>query len=178
MIDCNDCSTLGKNPFRPVAWAPRRLSRGRDQSLRRFRSVVRAAPEQPANVRLTGLRGVGKTVLLREFRRGGADGRLGGLRSSSCSRAHNTDDAIAEALGAALKATREEVSRVERLKAVVGGATRKAGTLGIGWGEFQMTYQPGVSPEREDLSRALFETVESVIEHGRNGVILLLDEAR
>jgi hypothetical protein len=29
--------------------------------------MLRAAPEQPANMRLTGLRGVGKTVLLGEF---------------------------------------------------------------------------------------------------------------
>jgi predicted AAA+ superfamily ATPase len=29
--------------------------------------MLRGAPEIPANVRLTGLRGVGKTVLLTEF---------------------------------------------------------------------------------------------------------------
>jgi ribosomal protein L30/L7E len=60
-------AALGKNPFRPgVGTKPLYLA-GREQSLRRFRSVIRAAPEQPANMRLTGLRGVGKTVLLREF---------------------------------------------------------------------------------------------------------------
>ncbi len=31
--------------------------------------MLRGAPEQPANVRLTGLRGVGKTVLLGEFQK-------------------------------------------------------------------------------------------------------------
>jgi hypothetical protein len=35
--------------------------------MRRFAAMLRAAPEQPANMRLTGLRGVGKAVLLGEF---------------------------------------------------------------------------------------------------------------
>ncbi len=60
----------------------------------------------------------------------------------------------------------------------VGGAARKAGTLGIAWGEFRMTYEPGASPAREDLSRALFEAVDSVVSHGRDGLILLLDEVQ
>ena len=38
---------LGKNPFRPgVGTKPLYLA-GRDQSLRRFKSVIRAAPEWP-----------------------------------------------------------------------------------------------------------------------------------
>jgi len=168
---------LEKNPFRPgVGTKPLYLA-GRDQSLRRFRSVLRAAPEQPANMRLTGLRGVGKTVLLGEFRTV--------AQSSDWASAflelqpgHNTDDAVSEAITAALKAAREEVSRVERLKSTVGGATRKVGTLGIGWGEFRMTYEPGASPAREDLSRALFEAVESIVKHGKDGLVLLLDEAQ
>src|SRR2546423_15476016 len=58
-----------KNPFRPgVGTRPVYLA-GRDAPIRRFRSVLRAAPEQPANMRLTGLRGVGKSVLLSEFER-------------------------------------------------------------------------------------------------------------
>ncbi len=170
-------AALGKNPFRPgVGTKPLYLA-GRDQSLRRFRSVIRAAPEQPANVRLTGLRGVGKTVLLGEFRTVAQE-----LDWASAflelQPGHNTDDAVSAALAAALKAAREEVSRVERLKSAVGGATRKVGTLGIEWGEFRMTYEPGANPAREDLSRVLFETVDSVVSHGKNGLMLLLDEVQ
>jgi DNA-binding transcriptional ArsR family regulator len=91
---------------------------------------------------------------------------------------HNSDDGVSAALTAALKAAREEVSRVERLKSAVGGAARKAGTLGIGWGEFQMTYEPGANPSRDDLAHALFETVESVVSHGKEGLMLLLDEVQ
>lgn len=168
---------LGKNPFRPgVGTRPLYLA-GRDQPIRRFGSVLRAAPEQPANMRLTGLRGVGKTVLLGEFRTVAQELHWAAA-SLELQPGHNTDSAVSNALAASLKATREEISRVERLKSAVGGAARKAGTLGIGWGEFRMTYEPGVSLAREDLSRALFETVESVVSHGRDGLILLLDEVQ
>jgi hypothetical protein len=128
-------------------------------------------------MRLTGLRGVGKTVLLGEFRTV-AQGLDWASAFLELQPGHNTDDAVSEAITAALKAAREEVSRVERLKSAVGGATRKVGTLGIGWGEFRMTYEPGASPAREDLSRALFEAVESIVKHGKDGLVLLLDEAQ
>lgn len=168
---------LGKNPFRPgVGTKPLYLA-GRDQSLRRFKSVIRAAPEQPANMRLTGLRGVGKTVLLGEFRTVAQemDWTAAFLELQP---GHNTDDAVSAALAAALKAAREEVSRVERLKSAVGGATHKVGTLGIEWGEFRMTYEPGANPGQEDLSHALFDTVDSVVSHGKDGLMLLLDEVQ
>src|SRR5713226_4855041 len=170
-------ASLGKNPFRPgVGTKPLYLA-GRDQSLRRFGSVIRAAPEQPANMRLTGLRGVGKTVLLGEFR-AVAQEMEWAAAFLELQPGHNTDDAVSAALMAALTATREEVSRVERLKNAVGGAARRAGTLGVEWGEFRMTYEPGATPVREDLARALFETVESMISHGKDGLMLLLDEVQ
>ena len=128
-------------------------------------------------MRLTGLRGVGKTVLLGEFRAVAQDLDWA-TAFLELQPGHNTDDAVSAALTATLRAVREEISRVERLKSAVGGATRKVGTLGIEWGEFRMTYEPGASPSREDLSRALFETVDSVVSHGRDGLMLLLDEVQ
>jgi DNA-binding transcriptional ArsR family regulator len=168
---------LRKNPFRPgVGTKPLYLA-GRDQPIRRFRSVIRAAPEQPANMRLTGLRGVGKTVLLGEFQSAAQDMDWA-TAFLELQPGHNTDEAVSDALGAALAAARDEVSRVERLKTSMGSAARKAGTLGIAWGEFQMTYQPGAAPARENLARALFDAVESVVDHGKTGLMLLLDEAQ
>lgn len=150
---------------------------GRDQPRRRFRSVLGAAPELPANVRLTGLRGVGKTVLLREL---AADAKELNWATTSLELlpGHNTDEGILDTLVQALAATRAEVSRMRKLKAAVGAAARNAGTLGIGWGEFQLTYQPGMATSRDDLSKALFDTVECVVQHGWDGLVLLLDEAQ
>ena len=49
----------GKNPYRPgVGVRPLYLA-GRDAPLRRFDAMLRAAPEQQANMRVTGLRGLG-----------------------------------------------------------------------------------------------------------------------
>jgi DNA-binding transcriptional ArsR family regulator len=139
--------------------------------------VVRAAPELPANIRLTGLRGVGKTVLLGEFRE--EAGELGWATTYlELLPGHNTDEGMTGALTQALRATREDVSRVERLKGALGGAAKNAGTLGIAWGEFQVTYQPAAAAERDELPKALFDTVENVVKHGRHGLMLLLDEAQ
>jgi DNA-binding transcriptional ArsR family regulator len=145
--------------------------------LRRFRSVLRAAPEQPANMRLTGLRGVGKTVLLGEFEKvGDQDGWASA--SLELQPSHNTDDGLVEALIQTLMAARTKLSAMERVRKAVGSAARKAGTLGIGWGDFTLTYQPFSDAGREDLGRALFEAVEMAVQKGYSGFVLLLDEAQ
>lgn len=168
---------LGKNPYRPgVGTRPLYLA-GRDVPQRRFRSMLRAAPEQPANMRLTGLRGVGKTVLLGEFEKVAHELDWAGA-SLELQPAHNTDDAVVQALTTALTAARARLSRMERLRKAVGKAARQAGTLGIGWGDFTLTYQPFADTAREDLSRALFEVVEMAVEKGYEGFVLLLDEAQ
>lgn len=168
---------LGKNPYRPgVGTKPLYLA-GRDQSMRRFRAILRGAPEQPANMRVTGLRGVGKTVLLGEF---GDDAKEANWSTTylELQPGHNTDEGMTDALIRSLALTREEISRVARLKGALGAAAAKAGTLGIGWGEFQVTYQPGVTAAESDLPQALFDTVECAVRHGWDGLVLLLDEAQ
>jgi len=60
---------MATNPFRPgVGKSPPYLA-DRDQQLRRFKRYLADFPENQRNVRVTGLRGVGKTVLLKEYRR-------------------------------------------------------------------------------------------------------------
>lgn len=169
--------TPRKNPFRPgVGTRPLHLA-GRDQPMRRFAAMLRAAPEQPANMRLTGLRGVGKTVLLGEFQAIAEDA---GWASAMLEfqPGHNAEGALVTALTTVAQNSRERLSRVERIKKAVGSAARQAGTLGFGWGEFVVTYDPIVGQPREDITRALFEVVEMAVEKGRAGFVLLLDEAQ
>jgi len=145
--------------------------------MRRFRAMLRAAPEQPPNMRLTGLRGVGKTVLLGEFQSIAEDaGWIGAMLELQPG--HNGEEPLVEALAAVARDTRERLSRVERIKKAVGDAARHAGSLGIGWGEFTLTYDPIVGQPREDVTRALFEVVETAVAKGRSGFVLLLDEAQ
>jgi DNA-binding transcriptional ArsR family regulator len=166
-----------KNPFRPgVGTRPLHLA-GRDKPMRRFQAMLRAAPEQPANMRLTGLRGVGKTVLLGEFQ---AIAEESGWASAMLEfqPGHNAEAPLVSAVTSVAQDSKERLSRVERIKKAVGTAARSAGTLGVGWGEFSLTYDPIVGQPREDITRALFETVEMAVEKGRAGFVLLLDETQ
>jgi DNA-binding transcriptional ArsR family regulator len=139
--------------------------------------MLRAAPEQPANMRLTGLRGVGKSVLLGEFediaKQNGWASALLELRPG-----HNTDESLVTALAKTATQAKEQLSRMERLRRAVGKTARRAGTLGVGWGEFVLTYAPFTEQAQEDLSKALYEVVEMAVEKGRDGFVLLLDETQ
>lgn len=167
----------GKNPFRPgVGTRPLHLA-GREGPLRRFRAILRAAPEQPANTRLTGLRGVGKTVLLGEFERS-ADADGWAAASLEFKPGHNVESALVDAVAALAQRAREQLSRADRIRAAVGSAIRATGSLQLTWGDFTVSYTPAADTREEDLTRALFETVETAVEKGRTGFVLLLDEAQ
>lgn len=164
-----------KNPFRPgVGLRPLYLA-GRDPSLRRFSAMLRAAPEQPASMRVTGLRGVGKTVLLGAFaeRAKEANWEPAELEFQP---SHNTNQALQETVTALLRRAQERLSRFERLRAAAGRALR-AGALSVTWEEVSLSLSPG-SERESDLAREMFETVETAVAKGREGVILLLDEAQ
>jgi DNA-binding transcriptional ArsR family regulator len=128
-------------------------------------------------MRLTGLRGVGKTVLLHEFQ---AIAERNGWASAvlEFQPGHNREDQMVSALLNIAQDSKLRLSRVERLKKAVGNAVRNAGTLGVGWDEFQVTYDPMVEQQREDVTKALFEVVEMAVQKGRAGFVLLLDEAQ
>lgn len=128
-------------------------------------------------MRLTGLRGVGKTVLLHEFQK-----IAGEMQWTDAflelQPSHNNDEDLVRALAGALRNTREKLSRMERIRAAVGNAAKRAGTLGMAWGEFKLTYDPPGQVGIEDLTHALFETVEFAVQKGHDGFVLLLDESQ
>ncbi len=165
----------GKNPYRPgVGVRPLYLA-GRERSLHRFSAMLRAAPELQASMRVTGLRGVGKTVLLGAFaelaREGSWEPAEFELQPS-----HNTDEALQAALAGLLGRSRARLSQLERLRAATGRALR-AGKLAITWEEISLSIEPGSERER-DLTKEIFDTVELAVAKGRNGLVLLLDEAQ
>jgi hypothetical protein len=165
-----------KNPFRPgVGLRPLYLA-GRNPSLRRFSAMLRSAPEQPASMRVTGLRGVGKTVLLGAFaeRATEANWEPAELEFQP---SHNTNEALQDALTALLRRTQARLSRFERLRAAAGRALRAGGGLSVTWEDVSLSISPG-SERESDLAREIFETVELAVAKGREGVVLLLDEAQ
>jgi AAA ATPase domain len=165
----------GKNPYRPgVGVRPLYLA-GREAPLRRFDAMLRAAPEQQANMRVTGLRGVGKTVLLEVFSEHAqtVDWEPAFMELQP---AHNTDAAIRTALGSLLERTRRRLSRLARMRSAAGRALR-ASSLSVSWEEVSLSVSFG-SEREEDLAQELFATVELALAKGRKGVVLLLDEAQ
>jgi AAA ATPase domain len=165
----------GKNPYRPgVGVRPLYLA-GRDGPLGRFAAMLRAAPEQHASLRITGLRGVGKTVLLEEC----ADRARGvGWEPAflELQPSHNTDETLGRALLTLLERTRERLSRLERLRRVAGRAIH-ATSLSVDWEEVSLSISFG-SEREEGLAHELFTTAELALAKGCTGVILLLDEAQ
>lgn len=56
------------NPFRPGAGVEPLYIAGRESEYRIFERLIKSAPEIPGNLLISGLRGTGKTVLLRDLR--------------------------------------------------------------------------------------------------------------
>jgi len=167
--------TSGKNPYRPgVGVRPLYLA-GRDAPLRRFDAMLRSAPEQQANMRVTGLRGVGKTVLLETFAEHAQklDWEPAFMELQP---AHNTDAAIVVAIGSLLERTRERLSRLARLRSAAGKALRST-SLSVSWEEVSLSVSFG-SEREEDLAREIFTTVQLAFAKGRKGLVILLDEAQ
>lgn len=164
-----------KNPYRPGVGVRPLYVAGRDASLRRFDAMLRAAPEQQANMRVTGLRGVGKTVLLDVFseRAEGAEWEPAFLELQP---AHNTDADMRNAMSLLLERTRQRLSRLERVRHAAGTAIR-AGKLSVTWEDVSIAISPG-SQREADLARDIFETAELAVNKGRKGLALLLDEAQ
>lgn len=164
-----------KNPYRPgVGVRPLYLA-GRDPSLRRFSAMLRAAPEQQASMRVTGLRGVDKTVLLGAFAERAEEANWEPAEFEF-QPSHNNDEALQNALRGILDRTRQRLSRLERLRAAA-GRTLQRGRLSINWEDVSLSIAPG-SAREGDLAKDIFSTVELAVTKGREGIVLLLDEAQ
>jgi len=117
---------LAKNPYRPgVGTRPPYLA-GRDEQLQRFYRILEDYPEKRNNLRMTGLRGVGKTVLLKEFERiSRREGWAVVRRDLSPRLCTETDFAVA--ISDYLRDGVEQLSVVAKIKNRMADAARAAG---------------------------------------------------
>ena len=166
-----------KNPYRPGAATPPLHLAGREAQLARFPKLLRGAPEIPANLRLTGLRGVGKSVLLKEYEALARELDWSVVRQQVEPR-HNTEEAISALLADALRTAMQRMSRARRVRAGVSSAVEVGRRL-MGVQYEDITFTVGGSRGLElDLSRNLYDVVDAALETGHEGFVLLLDEAQ
>lgn len=167
-----------RNPYRPgVGIKPLYLA-GRAKETRRFGASLRSAPEIPANMRLTGLRGVGKTVLLGEFDQAAKTQGWVTLRLELEPR-HNTDDTLASEIVSQCVLLQERISRAERIKARMGEAVQAVRSLAqIEWNDMTFSLGGGLPGATRDIAEALKDCSRLALEQGYQGVGLLLDEAQ
>lgn len=167
-----------KNPYRPgVGLQPIHLA-GREGQIRRFRSALAAAPEIPANLRLTGLRGVGKTVLLNRFR-DTAEASDWATTLLELEPRHNSDERLSAVLRTRMEHLQLELSKVRRLKRTAGelvSAARRSVT--VTFEGFEWSLGGDLATRTAALTETIAETVEAALNAGRHGIVLLFDEAQ
>ena len=171
-------SATTTNPYRPGAATPPLHLAGREPQLKRFPKVLAGAPEIPGNVRLTGLRGVGKSVLLKEYEQLARAQGWAVMRHQVEPR-HNTEQALAELVAGSVAVATTRLSRARRVRAAVTEAV-EVGRRVLGSVTFEdVTVSLGGARQSElDVSRNLFDAVEAALDTGHEGFALLLDEAQ
>jgi len=167
-----------KNPYRPgVGLQPTHLA-GRDHQLRRFQATLASAPEIPANLRLTGLRGVGKTVLLRRFDDVATEGGWATALLELEPR-HNSDAALTTLLGSHLERLTSTMSTARRVREAVGGIVEAARrSVSVSFEGFEWSLGGDLATRTTAVAELLTVAVTAANKAGRQGVVLLFDEAQ
>jgi hypothetical protein len=166
-----------RNPYRPGAAIRPMFLAGRDVQQRRFRAVLDASPQLPANVRITGLRGVGKSVLLKRLAELAED--AGWLISRmQVEPRHNRDAALLEALVAQAGQAQLRASRAARVKKRIRDVARHTRTLQVSWEDLSFSIDPLAGDRTVTLAKALYEATRAGLEAGFHGYLLMLDEAQ
>lgn len=167
-----------KNPYRPgAAVKPLHLA-GREKSIRNFDRTLNGSPEVPANMKVTGLRGVGKTVLLKELEER-AKGQHGWVTSRvQLEPRHNRDVELTDLIVDLAARASRQASRSARIKARVKGAAEAArGLVSVSYEEIDFSFS-GTSQNAITLTEALYTAAADADRNGYEGYLLMLDEAQ
>jgi hypothetical protein len=183
VIVCEFCylCRVAKNPYSPgVGTRPPYLA-GRAGEVRRFERLLDDYPEKRRNVRITGLRGVGKTVLLKEYERIARRRDWVVVRRDWSARLCEESD-FATALAGYLQETVEALSLKAKLKKSASAALQAIGRIELQIAEdVTIAIRPGTSePPKsvlEDRLRVALAEVGGLARAQNRGVALLFDEA-
>jgi hypothetical protein len=172
---------VARNPYQPgVGTTPPYLA-DREQQMQRFRGYLRDFPDKRRNIRLSGLRGVGKTVLLKEYRDAARERDWVVVGRDLTSRLCEEQDfaaALADDLDTAIRA----FSSAAKLKALLTGARDAVGEITVGLpGGASVSVKPVLGAR---ASSVLEDRVGNALIHvgrlaakAQRGVAFLYDEA-
>lgn len=169
---------LAKNPYRPgVGLTPTHLT-GREGEVKRFIATMNGAPEIPANIRITGLRGVGKTVLLRKLEEV-ASGEGWATLQLELQPQQNSNAGLITTVRDQLDTVRAGLSRAVRVRKKVAAATESMRRLvKVEWEGISWSLAGDLAGDASTLGDELKKTVEAALAADRKGFALLLDEAQ
>lgn len=169
---------MAANPYRPgVGLQPPYLA-GRKPEQERFALVLRSAPGIPANVRITGLRGVGKTVLLQRLKDIAEEADWATISFELQGR-HNHEAALRDLFDRSLANMDARLSRTSRVKAKLGEIAEAArGALRVSYEGFEWSLAGDVGQEVVELGDRILASTMVAVEAGKLGLALLLDEAQ
>jgi hypothetical protein len=167
------------NPYHPEPGRSPVVLAGRRAELDFLQARLRDAPSTPACVRVTGIRGTGKTVLLKAF---SAEAERDGwaVLASELYRHAYSEGTLTALLTQVAAAKVESLSLMAAVRAkVTGAATAVLRTfqftltdIGIGWG-----LDPAMASQAADIGRSLADVATAAVAARRIGCVVILDEA-
>lgn len=168
-----------RNPYRPGAATPPLYLAGRDAEERAFRKVLNGAPEAPANYRITGLRGVGKTVLLQHFEEIAKSKLNWATVRIQIEPRHNSVSALTDTVVKACGDTQLAISRYAMVKTKAKGWLDTArAALQVEFEDFTFSLGGSVDGPEAAIMPTLYETARIAQRSGKQGFLLMLDEAQ
>lgn len=169
------------NPYSPGVGSRPPFLAGRDDQIRLFERTLADYPRKRRNLRITGLRGVGKTVLLKEYERIAKRNDWVVMRRDLGARLRDESD-FATAMSEYLRKAVEELSLKARVRKRIASALSTISQVQVQIGDdVTLSVGPGAAQQpksvlEDRLRRAILEVGAVAREQGR-GVALLFDEA-
>ena len=170
---------MNRNPYRPGVGTPPPYLADRDAQLQRFFRYLDDFPEIRRNVRVTGLRGVGKTVLLKEYRKEAKGLGWVVVRRDVSRRLSNEPD-FAVAVSDDLQRAANELSLAAKLKSQLSKAKNVIEQIEVGLpGDVTVSVarRRGRASVLEDRVRDGLREVGRLAKISGRGVAFLYDEA-
>jgi hypothetical protein len=170
---------MANNPFRPGVGKPPPYLADREAQLRRFRRYLDDFPDNRSNVRVTGLRGVGKTVLIKEYRKASRAREWIVIKRDLTPRLNDERD-FAMAITADLEGAIGELSMAARVGKLVTAARESvSAVVNLGEGVTVKIGAPKAATPAvlEDRIRDAMVKLGLLAKRAGRGVLFLYDEA-